>query len=107
MCDSRQVDNLHTVRGFDYYKFRSGNAADENIHRVLFRSLIPFTCYNGLERRAKVNQQIMTQKTEDVFFSVFAMTRYLQSFHADFLPMHTKKSNISLQKKQLNAISIS
>ena len=69
--DCRQVENLHRVCGFDYCQFRSANAADESIHRALFQSLIPFTCNKGLERRAKLNQQIMTRKTEDmIFFSV-------------------------------------
>ena len=69
--DCRQVENLHTVCGFDYCQVRSANAADESIHSALFRSLIPFTCSKGLERRAKLNQQIMTRKTEDmIFFSV-------------------------------------
>ena len=69
--DCRQVENLHTVCGFDYCQFRSANAADESIHRALFRSLIPFTRNKDLERRAKLNQQIMTRKTEDmIFFSV-------------------------------------
>ena len=40
--DCRQVENLHTVCGFDYCQFRSANAADESIHRALFGSLIPF-----------------------------------------------------------------
>ena len=40
--DCRQVENLHTVCGFDYCQFRSANAADESIHRALFPSLIPF-----------------------------------------------------------------
>ena len=69
--DCRQVENLHTVCGFDDCQFRSANAADESIHRALFRSLIPFTCNKGLKRRAKLNQQIMTRKTKDmIFFSV-------------------------------------
>ena len=62
MRDCQQVENLHTVCGFDYYQFRSANATDENIHRALFRSLIPFTCNIDLERRVELNQQIMTRK---------------------------------------------
>ena len=38
--DCRQVENLHTVCCFDYCQFRSANAADESIHRALFRSLL-------------------------------------------------------------------
>ena len=49
-------------------QFRSANAADENIHRALFPSLIPFKCNKGLERRAKLKQQIMPQKTEAMIF---------------------------------------
>ena len=91
--DCGQVENLHTVCGFDYCQFRSANAADESIHSALFRTLIPFTCNKGLERPAKLNQQIMTRKTEDIIFSVFAVTRYLQSFHDDFLLTHAKSNN--------------
>ena len=39
LCDCRQVENLHTVCGFDHCQFRSANAADESIHWALFRSL--------------------------------------------------------------------
>ena len=49
-------------------QFRFANAADENIHRALFRSLIPFKCNKGLERRAKLNQQIMPRKSEAMIF---------------------------------------
>ena len=87
-------------------QFRSANAADENIHRALFQSLIPFKCNKGLKRRAKLNQQIIPRKTEAmIFVSVFRDA--LQSFHDNLLPTHAKKSNFSMQKNQINAIGIS
>ena len=87
-------------------QFRSANAADENLHRALLRSLISFKCNKGLERRAKLNQQIMPRKTEAMIF-VSVCRDALQSFHDNLLPTRAKKSNFSMQKNQINAIDIS
>ena len=70
-------------------QFRSANAADENIHRALFRSLISFKCNKGLKRRAKLNQQIMPRKTEAMIF-VSVCRDPLQSFHDNLLPTRAK-----------------
>ena len=56
----------------------------------------------------RLNQRIVPDRTEDIMFSVLAVTLQRQPFHNALTPARAKKNpNFSLQKNQINVIGAS
>ena len=55
-----------------------------------------------------LNQRIVPDRTEDIMFSVLAVTLQRQPFHNALTPAHAKENrNFSLQKNRINVIGAS